>query len=320
MAMGGQEMPPSQQIFEMVVFQGAEIQELTVLQPPPQQQQQHYEQPQPAYAPPPPQQQSPWGQPHSDPVSSAPVQQQQQQQQQQQPSSTTGSSTFGSNPWGQTQQAPQASSSELPAPAPAPTVNVASVATEPPPKPKPLSYAHAAGGSNPTNKPAAPRGGGRGGRGGQPTRGGAQAGRGGVHPGRGGVHPGRGGRGRGGFAHTVAQPLTIPNEEFDFQQSLTKFDKDKIAAEAKKQIPSREEVYNKDDFFDSLSCEALERQNNANADRRSNGMRAKQRRTDVATFGYQPGEGRGRGRGTRGRGGRGRHNNSRDATKTGVTV
>ena len=300
MAMGALEMPPSQQIFEMVVFQGKEIQALTVLQPPPQQQQQ-YEQ-QPMYAPPPPQQQSPWGQPVQEPVPAPPVQQQKQE--------APASTTFGSNPWGQTQQQP--SSRDLPAPAPAPTVSVASVATEPPPKPKPLSYAHAAGGSNPTSRPAAPRGGGRGGRGGGAAQtgrgggGGAQTGRGGGGGaqtgrggGRGGAQPARGGGRGGGY---VAQPLTIPNEEFDFQQSLTKFDKDKIAEEARKQIPSREEVYNKDDFFDSLSCEALERQNNA--DRRTNGMRAKQRRTDVATFGYQPGEGRGRGRGRSTRGGR----------------
>lgn len=162
-----------------------------------------------------------------------------------------------------------------------------------------------------------PRGGGRGGgRGGQSARGG---GRSNSVAGRGNAAAGRG---RGGHTHHPPQPLTIPNEEFDFQQSLTKFDKDKIAAEAKKQILSSDEVYNKDDFFDSLSCEALERQNNANADRRSNGARAKQRRTDVATFGYQPGGGRGRGsgRGTRGgRGGRGREH-SRDAASTGVTA
>jgi protein LSM14 len=292
MAMNAQEMPPSHQIFEMVVFKGSEIQELTVLQPPAPQQ--------PAYAPPAPQQ-SPWGQPPQ--AAPAPPPPQQQQQQPQQAPAPSSRSSFGSNPWGQPPQAeqppaPAQTSSSLPTPAPAPTVSVASVAPqEPPSKPKPLSYAHAAGGNNPTTRPSAPRGGGRGGH--AAPRGGRGNG---VHH-----HAGRGGGGRGGHQPTHAppppQPLTIPNEEFDFQQSLTKFDKDKVAAEAKGQIPAGDAVYNKDDFFDSLSCEALERQNNSANDRRNRMFQ--QRRTDAATFGYQGSSNRGRGgrTSTRGRGG-----------------
>ena len=263
-------------VYLVLCFVGAEIQELTVLEPPSAYPNQAESQPPPA--------QSPWGQPA--------VQQQQAPQ----------ADTFGSNPWGQTAQASvrsdigsqQGTGTTLPAPAPAPTVSVASVATEQPAKPKskPLSYAHAAGGTTPSSRPPTGYQGGRqysGGRGGR---------------GNGHMASGRGGRGgRGGHAPPPPppQPITIPKEEFDFEESLSKFDKDKIAQEAGAHIPSKDDVYKKDDFFDSLSCDALERQQNAN-DRHA--RMAQQRRTDVATFGTvaRQNQHRGRGRG-RGRGG-----------------
>jgi protein LSM14 len=105
-----------------------------------------------------------------------------------------------------------------------------------------------------------------------------------------------GGRGRGHHP-PPPEPLAIPTEEFDFQQQLEKFDKDKIVEEVKAQLEGKT-VYQKDDFFDSLSCDALEQQNGTDRHQRM----ARQRRTDVATFGSVARQGGGRGRGTRGRG------------------
>lgn len=109
--------------------------------------------------------------------------------------------------------------------------------------------------------------------------------------------------------------MTIPAEEFDFEEALKRFDKDKVLEEANKEDTTTDAAktkYKKDDFFDEISCEALEKLTVADAeniDRR--GRMAAQRRTDVETFGSAargrgPG-GRGRGRGPargRGRGGR----------------
>jgi len=292
--MGMAEMPMSHQLFEMVAFAGHEIAELTVLQPPPTQM---YGAPAPAAAPAAPApaapaapaaQASPWG--------AAP-----------QPAAQARGAAEYNNPWGAApaqsaaqptaaqpaaaQPAAPKASNALPTPAPAPTVSVGTTAA---PKAKPLSYAHAAGGTNPVSKPAAS--GGRGGRGGAASAGGRGAG------GR-----GAGGRGgRGGYnghqphQHHMAAPLAIPTTEFDFQQSLKNFDKDKIAQDLsgkKGFVKTSEEVYQKDDFFDSLSCEALDKQ------QRGGRTRFDRRQPNSATFGY---DGRGRGgRGGDGRGGRG---------------
>jgi len=160
--------------------------------------------------------------------------------------------------------------------------------TAPPPRPKPVSYAHAAGGTSQRSS--------------QPT----------VAPkknvkhvpvqaqrGRGRGRSATGGRGRGHHHHPAPppEPLAIPTEEFDFQQQLEKFDKDKIVEEVKAQLEGKT-VYQKDDFFDSLSCDALEQSNGTDRHQRM----ARQRRTDVATFGSAARQGGGRGRGTRGRG------------------
>ena len=100
--------------------------------------------------------------------------------------------------------------------------------------------------------------------------------------------------------HHMSTPLAIPTTEFDFQESLTKFDKEKIAQDLsgkKGFVKTSEEVYQKDDFFDSLSCEALDKQ------QRGGRTRFDRRQPNSATFGY---DGRGRGgRGGDGRGGRG---------------
>ncbi len=288
-----QEVMPAAQVYDMVVFQGAEIAELTVLQPPPS----HLyggavPGPEPVQAPPPAVPASPWGAPVAAPQAQPDL----------------------NNPWGAAPVQPaapkQASSNPLPTPAPAPTVSVGTAAAATAAtaatvaKSKPLSYAHAAGGTNPVRKPQAPAArGGRGGRGGAAGRGPA-----GGRGGRGGA-PGAGGR--GGYSatmqHHMSVPLAIPTTEFDFQASLTRFDKERIAQDlsGKKgfQVKSSEEVYQKDDFFDSLSCEALEKQQ---------GGRSKfdrQRHPNSATFGYDGGRGNasggrgaGGGRSQRGRG------------------
>ena len=89
----------------------------------------------------------------------------------------------------------------------------------------------------------------------------------------------------------MAAPLAIPTTEFDFQQSLKNFDKDKIAQDLsgkKGFVKTSEEVYQKDDFFDSLSCEALDKQ-------RGGRTRSDRRQPTRATFGSEGGGGGGGG-------------------------
>lgn len=52
--------------------------------------------------------------------------------------------------------------------------------------------------------------------------------------------------------------MIVPAEDFDFNANLQKFDKEKLLSGAEAAAPKLE-VYEKDDFFDSMSCEALER-------------------------------------------------------------
>lgn len=283
---GLQEVMPAAQLYDMVVFQGAEIAELTVLQPPP-----HHvyggavAAPEAAQAPPPAVPASPWGAPQAAPQAQPDL----------------------NNPWGTTPAQPdapkQAASNALPTPAPAPTVSVGTANAASAAKAKPLSYAHAAGGTNPVKKPQATAvRGGRGGRGGAAGRGPA-----GGRGGRGGA-PAPGGRGgySASMQHHMSTPLAIPTTEFDFQESLTKFDKEKIAQDLsgkKGFVKTSEEVYQKDDFFDSLSCEALDKQQGGRS------KYERRRQPNSATFGYDggrggagAGRGAGGGRSQRGRG------------------
>lgn len=105
--------------------------------------------------------------------------------------------------------------------------------------------------------------------------------------------------------------MTVPTEEFDFEEALKRFNKDKIVDEAADVAANGQVKYKKDDFFDEISCEALEKMNSeapSAGDRR--GRMAAQRKTDVETFGGAARRGRGGyvrgGRGGGGRGGRGR--------------
>lgn len=182
------------------------------------------------------------------------------------------------------------------------------------PRPKPTSYASAAGAvhrqSAPQSRGGARTGGGGGGRGG--------SGGGGA---RGGGRGGTGGRSLHSRTIVQAPPPTvsIPPEEFDFEAALKLFDKSQLKKEGEEPAITNlntKTAYKKDDFFDELSCEALEKLR-ISGDGATNGQDARnraaaRRRTDVETFGgaARGHGGRGRGRG-RGHGGRGRGHGGR---------
>lgn len=128
-----------------------------------------------------------------------------------------------------------------------------------------------------------------------------------------------------------------PHEEFDIQSKLAEFTKDETAEDQPDDPgdslePSKS--YEKDDFFDLISCDTSDRQDGV--DNRLRG--AKERNLNTETFGAVALNsqrrrrrgggrgGRGRGRGGRGRGrGRGRHgsrwgfNNSSGSTPQAAT-
>jgi protein LSM14 len=107
-----------------------------------------------------------------------------------------------------------------------------------------------------------------------------------------------------------------PEGEFDFQAKLDEFEKDPNAAKEEEDEAGDEvagdsnNYYDKDDFFDSISCDALDKQNGID-----NRLRGKEERNlNTETFGAfalntqrrHRGRGGGRGNVGRGRGGRGR--------------
>jgi len=124
-----------------------------------------------------------------------------------------------------------------------------------------------------------------------------------------------------------SNPLPAPNDEFDFQSNLANFEKEEDDNE-------EQCTYEKDNFFDSISCDALDRQSG-----RDNRLRGSQERSlNTETFGAVAlngnrrynrrgrggGRGRGRGRGRgggRGRGrGRGRSRYHGDRARTNPTT
>ena len=98
------------------------------------------------------------------------------------------------------------------------------------------------------------------------------------------------------------------NEDFDFQSKLDEFNKEEEDEEDDAgDSPDVGGSYEKDDFFDSISCDALDRQ--SGVDNRLRG--AQERSLNTETFGAvalnsQRRRRRGGGRGHGGRGGRGR--------------
>lgn len=131
----------------------------------------------------------------------------------------------------------------------------------------------------------------------------------------------RGGRERG-RGNGISRPVTRFTEEFDFTAMNEKFNKDEVWGDLGKSNKAQEDaenledednggdtnneakpVYVKDDFFDSLSCDALDR-----GSRNGRTKFSEQLRKDSETFGYMPRQwgnrgGRGAGRGGRSRGG-----------------
>mmetsp|Transcript_11924 Transcript_11924/g.15207 ORF Transcript_11924/g.15207 Transcript_11924/m.15207 type:complete len:311 (-) Transcript_11924:200-1132(-) len=116
-------------------------------------------------------------------------------------------------------------------------------------------------------------------------------------------------------------------EDFDFESNLEKFENTKISADDEEEDDIQEEdtnVYSAGDFFDSISCDAIDKANGI--DNRLRG--ADERNLNLDTFGAtslgnnrrryggrgrgRGGRGRGRGRGRGGRGGGSRSNNSRN--------
>ncbi|MEW5301648.1 MAG: hypothetical protein WDW36_004495 [Sanguina aurantia] len=176
------------------------------------------------------------------------------------------------------------------------------------PAPRPTNYAQAAGHTNAGRgqgggPPGA--GGGRGfahynaaGRDGPYNNGGRRvrrlssrctmgAGTGGRANGANGPVGGGGGGGRGAGAPPPHAPavIPVPAEDFDFEQQNARFNKREVV----KDTEGGAGEYQKDDFFDQLSCEALEKQRMREAaatgadDGRSRFV--DQRRLDIETFG-----------------------------------
>ena len=103
--------------------------------------------------------------------------------------------------------------------------------------------------------------------------------------------------------------MAVPQEDFDFNAAFSKFNKEELfnKAEMKKALPdvNAGPTYVKDDFFDTMSCEALEKQQ----EMQQQGGRARfaqMRRHDMETFGAAGGARRtDHGLNQGGRGGRG---------------
>mmetsp|Transcript_120713 Transcript_120713/g.346851 ORF Transcript_120713/g.346851 Transcript_120713/m.346851 type:complete len:354 (+) Transcript_120713:220-1281(+) len=72
-----------------------------------------------------------------------------------------------------------------------------------------------------------------------------------------------------------------PQEEFDFQSKLEEFEKEPDEEEEAGDLPEGHSAYEKDDFFDSISCDALDREKGI--DNRLRG--AQERNLNTETFG-----------------------------------
>ncbi len=114
--------------------------------------------------------------------------------------------------------------------------------------------------------------------------------------------------------------LETPDGDFDIQSNLANFEKEDEESSDEEQEPV---AYAKDDFFDSISCDAIDKRDGV--DNRLRG--AQERSLNTETFGAASlnsqrrrryggrGGGRGRGRGGRGGGGGGRSNSGRGPSR-----
>jgi protein LSM14 len=140
------------------------------------------------------------------------------------------------------------------------------------------------------------------------------------------------GKGKGGKSQHTGQNFkpsqgATPSREFasafDFEQSNAKLDMEAVAQEVEKEETLDEKkapasTYNKDSFFDEISCEALDRKSGGRG-QYTREMRDAQRQVDIETFGkmsldssrgdsgYKGGYrgGKGKGMGYKGSGGKG---------------
>jgi protein LSM14 len=111
-------------------------------------------------------------------------------------------------------------------------------------------------------------------------------------------------------ARGVVGDTATPQEDFDFQSSLEKFKEQSDDNDE----PYAETAYEKDDFFDSISCDALDKQ--SGMDNRLKG--AEERRLNTETFGAVALNTQSRRRGgVGGRGGRGRGGREGRGSNTG---
>eukprot|EP01114_Cavostelium_apophysatum_P001431 TRINITY_DN1122_c0_g1_i2.p1 TRINITY_DN1122_c0_g1~~TRINITY_DN1122_c0_g1_i2.p1 ORF type:complete len:456 (-),score=116.27 TRINITY_DN1122_c0_g1_i2:157-1524(-) len=101
---------------------------------------------------------------------------------------------------------------------------------------------------------------------------------------RGGRGGSRGGPSRGTFssAATAGAPLG----DFDFEGANARFDKEKILGEVVAEVePKEEPAYEKSSFFDNISCEAIDRIREREQGQRVNKTMSEQRKLDTETFG-----------------------------------
>jgi protein LSM14 len=163
------------------------------------------------------------------------------------------------------------------------------------------------------------------------------------HPGQTGFAA-RGGapRGRGGPRHQETRKIEVPKDDFDFESSNAKFNKDDLVKEAIAGSPlgeheEEEEVplsasqptvsYNKaSSFFDDLSSEIKDRAEGGGGRPGGREWRGEEQRKNMETFGqgsvdngsYRGGyRGRGRGRGRGGYRGRGNYGNGQAGARGG---
>lgn len=124
-------------------------------------------------------------------------------------------------------------------------------------------------------------------------------------------------RGGGGYQDRDQAPsVKVPNEDFNFSENLAKFNKSELTNKATDESDQKEGggasgdttlKYAKDEFFDMMSCEALEKLSMGGNTLEPRKSFQEQRKLDVETFGGIARDFRSRGRNRWGqRGGRGR--------------
>jgi len=104
--------------------------------------------------------------------------------------------------------------------------------------------------------------------------------------------------------------VKVPEEDFDFSENLAKFNKSELTSKAEdseqKEGADGTSKYAKDEFFDMMSCEALEKLSLGGNTLEPRKSFQEQRKLDMETFGGLARDFRGRGRNRWGQRGRGR--------------